>query len=317
LERKDYTILIIPPEAVKVKGFTLPFFLPKILIALLTIAIGISAFILYDFKVLKIKFGDLRKLRADNFFQKTEIQYVAEKVALMEEEANKLRELGKQVKKDLKEVEKMKTKMKVRPSTLPQKVQLAIETKASPGEDQVSILEKERKPLVKYLHRRLGELRKQAFQREAHLGEIQKFLRVRKSILLAIPSLWPVLGRISSGFGEIRQVVSSGGTRPHKGVDIAAPFATPILAPADGVVIFAGREPTYGRLICIDHGHGFLTRYGHLQELLLKTGAKVKRGQIIGRVGSTGQSNGPHLHYEVCARGSLVNPVFYLTQRSQ
>jgi murein DD-endopeptidase MepM/ murein hydrolase activator NlpD len=317
LDKKDYTILIVPPEAIKVKGITLPYFLPKILIALLGIAIVIFSFILYDFMVLRIKFVELKKLRADICFQKTEIVNVAEKIALMEDQANKLQDLGKGVKKDLKEVEELRTKMRVSPLAVLKRAQLVTERKASFREDQVSVLEKERTALVSQLHQKLLELRKQAFQREHHITEIQKFLQVRKSILLTIPSLWPVSGRITSGFGEIRQVVSSGGTRPHMGLDIAAPCGTPILAPANGVVSFAGREATYGHLICIDHGHGFLTRYGHLQELLVKTGAKVKRGQIIGKVGVTGKTNGPHLHYVVCLHGCAVNPGSYLTQRLQ
>jgi len=317
LDKKDYTILIIPPEASKVKGIALPYFLPKILIALFFIAILIFAIIIYDFTILRTKFVDLKKLREDTCYQENEILRVAEKIALMEDQTSKLQELGKGVKNDLREVEELRTKMKVSSLNLPKKPPLITERKASFGEEQVFVLEKDRTALVSQLHQKLLELRKQAFQREHHLQEIQKFLQGRKSLLLAIPSLWPVSGRITSGFGEIRLVGSSGGTRPHRGLDIAAPIGTPILAPADGVVSFAGREVTYGRLICIDHGHGFLTRYGHLREVSVKTGAKVKRGQIIGEVGVTGKTNGPHLHYMVCLQGNAVNPGHYLTQRSQ
>ena len=249
--------------------------------------------------------------------QENEILDVAEKIALMEDQANRLQELGRGVKNDLKEVEGLRTKMKVSSLNILKKAQLATERKAYFREDRVFVLDKERTALVSRLHQKLLELQKQASQREHHLQEIQKFLQGRKSILLAIPSLWPVSGRITSGFGEIRQVGSSGGTRPHRGVDIAAPIGTPILSPADGVVSFAGREVTYGRLICIDHGHGYLTRYGHLKEVSVKTGDKVKRGQVIGEVGVTGKTNGPHLHYVVSLQGNSVNPAHFLTQRSQ
>jgi murein DD-endopeptidase MepM/ murein hydrolase activator NlpD len=317
LDKKDYTILIIPPEASKVKGIALPYFLPKILIALFFIAILIFAIILYDFMVLRTKVVDLKRLREDTCFQENEILQVAEKVALMEDQTSKLQELGRGVKNDLREVEELRMKTKVSSSNLLKKAPIIAERKASFNGEQVVLLDKERKALVSQLHQRLVELRKQVFQREHHLQEIQKFLQGRKSILLAIPSLWPVSGRITSGFGEIRLVGSSGGTRPHKGLDIGARIGTPILAPADGVVSFAGREVTYGRLICIDHGHGFLTRYGHLKEVSVKTGDKVKRGQVIGEVGVTGKTNGPHLHYMVSLQGNSVNPAHYLTQRSQ
>jgi murein DD-endopeptidase MepM/ murein hydrolase activator NlpD len=317
LDKKDYRILIVPPEATEVKGITLPYFLPKILIALLSVAIVMFGIILYDFMVLRIQFVDLKKLRADTSFQEKEILYVAEKISLMEEQANKLQELGRGVQKYLNEVEGLRTKMGVSSSPILKKTQLVTDRKASFREDQVSVLDEERRALVSHLHQKLLELRKEALQREHHLQEIQKFLQIRKSILLAIPSLWPVSGRITSGFGEIRLVGSSGGTRPHGGTDIAAPIGTPILAPANGVVSLAGWGVTYGRFICIDHGHGFSTRYGHLREVSVKTGAKVKRGQVIGEVGVTGKTNGPHLHYVVSFQGNAVNPGHYLTQRSQ
>jgi murein DD-endopeptidase MepM/ murein hydrolase activator NlpD len=97
------------------------------------------------------------------------------------------------------------------------------------------------------------------------------------------------------------------------GVDIASPIGTAILAPADGVVKFTGWGHQYGRCVSIDHGHGFSTMYGHLEEFSVKTGAKVKKGQTIGTVGLTGNTNGPHLHYVIHFHGSPVNPARFLT----
>lgn len=85
-----------------------------------------------------------------------------------------------------------------------------------------------------------------------------------------------------------------------------------VVAPADGVVNFAGRESEYGRLICLDHGHGYATMFGHLQDLFVKPGEKVRKGQAIGTVGMSGNSTGPHLHYEVRIYGNPVNPARYL-----
>ncbi|MDO9210121.1 MAG: M23 family metallopeptidase, partial [Deltaproteobacteria bacterium] len=181
-------------------------------------------------------------------------------------------------------------------------------------EEEVSILDKERNRLVSRLHHDLLDLRQEFSQREKNLKELQEFLQGQKSFLLATPSLWPVLGRISSGFGDTRLSPSSGGTRPHRGMDISAPSGTMVVAPADGVVNFAGRESEYGRLICLDHGHGYSTMFGHLKDLLVKTGDKVRKGQTIGTVGMSGNSTGPHLHYEVRIHGNPVNPVRYLNQ---
>jgi len=160
----------------------------------------------------------------------------------------------------------------------------------------------------------LIELSKEAFQREQTLKELREFLHAQKSVLLSIPSLWPVIGRISSAFGETRLSSSSGGTRPHMGVDICAPPGTPIVAPAEGIVTIAGREAEYGRLVCLDHGHGFITMYGHLKEFRVKVGDRVQAGQVLGTVGTSGNTTGPHLHYEVRVYGQPVNPHSYLTK---
>jgi murein DD-endopeptidase MepM/ murein hydrolase activator NlpD len=317
LDKKKFTILIVPPKAIDVKGITFSSLLAKILIAFLSMAIGIFAFILYDFMVLKTKLVSPEKLWEDIFFQRSEIHYLAEKIASLKNQTNKLQDLEYEVKKGLKEVEEMKRKTKVRHLPRFNQGQLVVSQKDFSGGDRVSILERRRAPLVSQIHLKLQELRKHALQIESQLVESQKFLQSQRSVLISTPSLWPVLGRITSRFGEIRRVVSSGGTRPHKGMDIAAPIGTRILAPANGVVSFSGRESTYGLLLCIDHGRGLLTKYGHLRQSALRIGTKVKRGQVIGEVGITGQSNGPHLHYEVRLHGNPVNPRSYLTQRSQ
>jgi murein DD-endopeptidase MepM/ murein hydrolase activator NlpD len=93
-------------------------------------------------------------------------------------------------------------------------------------------------------------------------------------------------------------------------------MGNPIVAPADGVVTSVGADLDYGRLIFIDHGHGFATKYGHLKNVYVQKGEKVKKGQLIAAVGSTGHSTGPHLHYEVRIQGNPVNPIPYLKERS-
>jgi murein DD-endopeptidase MepM/ murein hydrolase activator NlpD len=98
------------------------------------------------------------------------------------------------------------------------------------------------------------------------------------------------------------------------GIDISAPSGTPIAAPAEGVVLIAGREAEYGRLVCIDHGHGYTTMYGHLKEMHVKPGDKIQAGQNLGTVGTSGNTTGPHLHYEVRIHGRPVNPYSYLTK---
>jgi murein DD-endopeptidase MepM/ murein hydrolase activator NlpD len=125
------------------------------------------------------------------------------------------------------------------------------------------------------------------------------------------PNLWPVEGRITGSFGERTDPFNGEGAF-HRGIDISTGFGTRILAPADGVVIFAGEESGYGRLIEISHGHDITTRYGHLSVFAVTNGEHVTRGQVIGYVGISGRSTGPHLHYEVWVHNSPVNPYKYL-----
>jgi murein DD-endopeptidase MepM/ murein hydrolase activator NlpD len=118
----------------------------------------------------------------------------------------------------------------------------------------------------------------------------------------------PVAGRISSGFGERFHPIL-GYRRMHDGVDLAAPYGTPVVAAADGRVVTAGWHGGYGREVKLSSPGGIETIYGHMSRLAVAAGASVRRGQVIGYVGSTGLSTGPHLHYEVHVGGKLVNPL--------
>ncbi|MFV0643482.1 MAG: M23 family metallopeptidase [Sphingomonadaceae bacterium] len=134
------------------------------------------------------------------------------------------------------------------------------------------------------------------------------------STSVSIPSIMPVdNARLSSGFG-MRTHPVLGVRRGHKGIDLAAPTGTPIYASADGVVSRAVRFSSYGLYISMEHGAGLQTRYGHLSKLSVAAGERVKKGEIIGYVGSTGRSTGPHLHYEVRVDGVAVNPLPYMTE---
>jgi len=125
----------------------------------------------------------------------------------------------------------------------------------------------------------------------------------------AVPSGWPLAGAagvVSSSFGAKR----GGGF--HQGIDLQAPKGTPVMATADGTVVFAGRSSGYGRTVLIDHGAGWQTRYAHLKRIRVEAGKRVVRGQVIGTVGSSGRASGPHLHYEVLRHGVPVDPRPYL-----
>ena len=139
---------------------------------------------------------------------------------------------------------------------------------------------------------------------------IEYFTRVQM-ILNSTPSLWPVSGWISSSFG-FRYDPFTTKQRFHSGLDIAAEVGSPVIAPSDGYVRFSGREGDYGIVVIIDHGKGITTKFGHLERALCSIGDKVKREDVIGLVGNTGRTTGPHLHYEILINGIPVDPKKYI-----
>jgi len=127
----------------------------------------------------------------------------------------------------------------------------------------------------------------------------------------AIPSIWPVRGQVTAGFGERMDPLSGEGAF-HSGIDISAPSGTKVEAAADGIVFQAGPDSGYGNVVLIDHGYGIATKYCHLSGISVVVGQEVRRGQPIGTVGTTGKATGPHLHYEVHVSEMPVNPFKYL-----
>lgn len=132
-----------------------------------------------------------------------------------------------------------------------------------------------------------------------------------KSQLAKIPSLWPAHGNISSPYGW-RKDPQNWSDKFHRGIDISASYGSDILASADGTVIFAKNYGGYGNAIIINHGNDITTLYGHASKLLVRSGNTVKKGQIIGKIGSTGKSTGPHLHFEIHINGNCIDPTKYL-----
>lgn len=127
----------------------------------------------------------------------------------------------------------------------------------------------------------------------------------------ASPNLWPVEGQITGSFGERIDPFNGEGAF-HSGVDIGSTYGQPVVAPADGIVVFADFMGGYGRAIVLDHGHSISTRYGHLSNFAVAVGQQIHRGDTIGYVGLSGRSTGPHLHYEVRINDTPVNPHKYL-----
>jgi len=149
---------------------------------------------------------------------------------------------------------------------------------------------------------------------EQRLASVRTGVERRNALASTTPSIWPLAGWISSGFGTRRDPFT-GEQAFHSGLDISGDHGQPIHAAADGMVTAAAYNGHYGNLVTIDHGFGLTTRYGHLSRFEVATGQQIRRGQIIGYVGSTGRSTSAHLHYEVLVNGQLTNPLKLLSRR--
>ncbi|HEX9424129.1 MAG TPA: M23 family metallopeptidase [Pyrinomonadaceae bacterium] len=150
---------------------------------------------------------------------------------------------------------------------------------------------------------------------EGKMNQLERNIRAYENVLRErgyTPSAWPVVGNLESGFGGRRNPFGGNSYEFHSGQDIDAAMGAPVVAGASGSVTFVGWQNGYGQLVVIDHGGGLTTRYGHLSHIDVTQGQQVERAQLIGRVGSTGRSTGPHLHYEIRINDQPVNPLQYL-----
>jgi len=146
---------------------------------------------------------------------------------------------------------------------------------------------------------------------EGQFSMLEQVAQQRVKKRRSTPDLWPVKGQVTSHYGS-RSDPFNGEAELHLGLDISALFGTQVHAPADGNVIYAQRHAAYGNLIVIDHGYGLTTRHGHLSKFNVIAGQKIRKGDVIGYVGTSGRSTAPHLHYEVRLNDRPVNPQKYL-----
>jgi len=179
---------------------------------------------------------------------------------------------------------------------------------------RVPLMEKHNS-LMRDMHEQIDELNRASIHQQNEFESLLKSLEDQQNLLASTPAIRPISrgekSWVTSNFG-FRQSPFTGQREFHQGYDLSTREGTPIMATADGVVIYASRKGLLGNTIIVDHGHGMVTRYGHCQKFLKKRGEKVKRWEPIALVGDTGRSTGPHVHYEVRLNGIPVNPFKYI-----
>lgn len=154
---------------------------------------------------------------------------------------------------------------------------------------------------------RIDRAVKETQLKEQSVIELWESLSEQQGLLSATPNIKPARGWLTSGFGY-RISPFTGKSALHAGLDVAAAPGSPVYAPADGIIVFASYDESYGKIVTIDHGYGITTRFGHLSQIYVQIGQRVSKWDVLAAVGNTGRSTGPHLHYEVRINGTAVNP---------
>ena len=297
---KKSTILFLPGKLNKVRRINVSRNLIYTLTSLIFIIILSLSWLINDYKKIKMQIPELQYLKKENRVQKIHIIALTKKINHINQNMAKLQEFER--------------KLRVMTNLEPSKQQdqlLAVGGSNTSTLASGYQLEQVHKGLIQQMHKSLEALKTKTAIASISQSQLNDFLKEQKSILACTPSIRPTDGWFSSGFGY-RASPFTNRREFHKGIDIATKIGTPIIAPADGLVVSVAREGGLGNMVAINHGYNLKTRYGHLSKFRIKKGQHVKRGQIIGEVGNTGRSTGAHLHYEVLLNGVPVNPLRYI-----
>ena len=308
---KRITIMIIPDGCRATRQLRIPESLVKIIFGLSLVALCAAGFVFFDYLELRYFRNNFRIVASENEDLKGEARLLMQN---LEEVKGALRRVqdytGKLGELTALKVQKFTKKTGIGPLTaeefsVAQQSPAIIANKGSSAYVPVGL--NVDKLVFRPIFDRLASIGHAANNHAMELQHLLSTLSQQKNLLSSIPSVAPVDGWITSGFGT-RVSPFTGERTAHAGIDIAAPVGTPIMAPADGVVIFTGAKAGFGNFIMIAHGYGVVTRYGHNHQNLVQPGQKVGRGEQIATVGETGRATGPHLHYEVVINGKLENP---------
>ncbi|TYP57419.1 M23 family metallopeptidase [Thermosediminibacter litoriperuensis] len=293
------TLMIIPHSEKSTFSISVPFsFIKavKYIAAGTAVAVaGASIYFFVSYRELKARNEELAVKAGKYEAVQARLEYFEEKTKSMEEKVKKLEELDASLREMLKNDPELKAKLDQKISPPSQPAGLASRS----GIDRERALEQ------------LEELDKKLEDQENSLEQLVAAVEARNKRLACTPSIWPLKGEVTSRFGYRRSPFGRS-IEFHDGLDIAAPYGSPIKAAADGKVTFAGYMSGYGYTVEISHGYGIKTAYSHVSRILVKAGQQVKKGDIIARVGSSGRSTGPHLHYMVKVNGIPRNPEEYL-----
>jgi murein DD-endopeptidase MepM/ murein hydrolase activator NlpD len=272
----------------------------KIVLYLFAFALLLTTFFFCDYIQVRKKAFELNRLRQEAQTQKSQIQFFSARIEDLEKQLSKLKDFDKKI-RIIANLERAGETTPIMGMGGPSPSDIREKLKGGNGEDG----------LVQQMRTDIERLQSEAVSREESLSELEKLLQNKKEMLAHTPSIWPVMGWVTSSFG-FRTNPFTGLTQMHEGMDISNRVGSLVIAPASGIVSDTGNDYAHGKFVVISHGFGITTRYNHLSQVLVRAGQKVNRSDKIAVVVNTGQSTGPHLHYEVRVNGIPINPMRYM-----
>ncbi|MBM4306444.1 MAG: M23 family peptidase [Deltaproteobacteria bacterium] len=300
MDHDHITILIFGHKTSKTRHLKFRKKNVKIGLYLLAFAILSITFFFCDYIQVKKKAYEVARLRQQTEIQRSQIHFFSSKIEEMEKQISRLKDFDKRI-RIIANLEKGQETAPFIGMGGPSPSDLRDKLKG----------EKDEKGLVHQMKIDVDRLQSEAATQEMSLSELEKVLQSKQEILAHTPSIWPVQGWVTSDFG-FRTNPFTGLTQMHEGIDISNRSGTIVVAPGNGFVSDIGNDWAHGRFLVISHGFGMTTRYSHLNKALVKVGQKVKRGDKIAEVGTSGKTTGPHLHYEVRLNGIPANPMRYI-----
>lgn len=322
MANRYYTLLIIPEKTSQVRRIVLPSWIVKGSVMVGIFFIGIAGIMMVDYWYVMDQIDQTKELKLENRRLVQEVQVFKNKMSSLENALDRIQTFATRLRvitniEDKEAMAKRLTQPQP-PSQAVAKEQAPPETsdlhRSMPFSPNASVPDEIRlKKDKEELDLKIDVLSQETYNVENELQDLYELLIDQKNFLAALPTRRPTIGYITSGFG-IRESPYGGGEKMHEGLDIANYPGTPIVATAYGVVTFSGRRAGYGKTVIVDHGYGIETWYAHANELLVREGQKVRRGIRIAKIGSTGRSTGPHVHYEVRVNGIPVDPRPYILE---
>jgi len=319
MANRFYTLMVVPERTSKIRKFIIPSWVLRGSVVALIFFFLLASILFYDYWKLLNQISENKDLRLENRRLVQQVQIYKNRMESIDRTLDRIETFATRL-KIITNIEDRGSVIEEFQKSLPDSAE-NINKKPDTGSLKKTLSSLDLNPEVTLLKHDYEELEDRfslintsSLKTEQNLLELHELLIDQRDFLAALPTRQPSIGELTSGFG-VRRSPFGGRVKMHEGLDIANFAGTPIRAPANGEVVYAGLKPGYGRTVILDHGYGLETWYGHISKINVKLAQKVTRGDFIATIGNTGRSTGSHVHYEVRVNGIPVDPLTYILEQ--